>query len=902
MEEEPPNRVRKRGSSTQERETEQPPTARARIGTQEEGAETEGAKHDGEASVGKALRVRNDDDGRKSIVIPLCVHGGGRVRKLAAVLDTGASVAMVSSTVAENLLGEGIAKGCVVEPTKLVGVVSTSRVERKLLLDFNFWREEEKTARLAALVVDGLVDEFIFPESCRQQFGIREEGKEGKYMAEYWGRSFKAHEYSAGYQVRACRTQEVLDRGNDGPLSYVTARLQGTPGSYLLCPFDCGRHRETMTTPTDLLVEIPSCGALVLDIPGRARVGAERSVVIERGEVIGTLMPVKSLTSKEWSDMRASAKSARGRKDPGGGNTSTNPGGTGSHRGRRAVSSRSIDSTQAKEALKAREFVGRKDWKPHELVRIGYDGLEKEYPGAKEKALEVVRRHGKSMPNVKDHMMPICNLTKVTLEVKEGTEPVGLSPYQNSPIQQLAVNADTDDKLLMGIIRPSQSPWAAPLFPIWNGKRWRCVVDYRELNKALRKNAFPLPRMDTLIQKLGLCGGRGPRIVSSLDLSSFFYALELTEESRHLTAFCVPNRGLYEYNRVPLGVTIAPAVAQWVIQSALGDDLLNSPVGEEEGWCVACFIDDVIIGSATMEKHLQLVETVFERLGKANLPISPKKTTLLQRSLEFLGARVGRNGIGITKAKADCVRDWQLGPESNRKALRQFLGLAQWVRKWVKGFSHLAAPLTALLRDDPKEKEAARKGGEKSTKEFRRRLEKVAFGSKWTELHRECFGALKEAICSAPVLATPAYDPDPAKLRFRITCDASCFGVGSVLEQWIEGEWRILEYGGRAFNAQEGNWHPSEQECYAIMYSLERWRHLIAASPIVIWSDHKNLRPLLVKPIKGASGYTSHRWWRWACKLSMFNYKLEHIAGVKNFADGISRMPHFARAGRMARK
>jgi len=466
----------------------------------------------------------------------------------------------------------------------------------------------------------------------------------------------------------------------------------------------------------------------------------------------------------------------------------------------------------------------------------------------------------------------------------------------------LAVDADTDGKLLMGIIRASKSPWAAPLFPIWNGKRWRCVVDYRELNKALKKNAFPLPRMDGLIQKLGVCGGRGPRIVSSLDLSSFFYALELKEESKHLTAFCVPNRGLYEYNRVPLGVTIAPAVAQWVIQTALGEDMLSSPVGKKEGWCVACFIDDVVIGSATMGKHLELVQRVFERLGKANLPISPKKTVLLQRSLEFLGAQVGRDGVGITKAKAGCVKEWQLGPESNRRALRQFLGLAQWVRKWVKGFAHLAAPLTALLRDDPKEKGGSSKGEAKPSLRDRRRKDRVRFGAKWTELHKECFEALKEAICSAPVLATPAYDPDPGKLRFRITCDASCFGVGTVLEQLIEGEWRVLEYGGRAFSARESNWHPSEQECYAIMYSLDKRRHLVAASPIVVRSDHMNLKPLLVKHIKGASGYTSHRWWRWACKLSMFDYKLEHIAGWKNFSDGISRMPQFEKAGRLSRE
>ena len=887
----------KRVLETQEDEAEEPPASKVKRSTPEESGVAK-VEDEGTPALGKALRVYSGDNARKSIVLPLCVHGGGRVTKLAAILDTGASVAMISPKVANKLRALGLAKGSVAESTKLVGVVATSSAERKLLLDVNFWRDEGKTARVAALVVNGLVDEFIFPESCRQQFGIRESGRDGVYSAEYWKRSFRVHEYSAGYQVRACRRQVVLGKGAEGPLSYVEARLQGTPGNYLLCPFDTGKHRGTMTTPTDLLVEIPVEGALVLDIPGRATVSAGRTVVIEQGEVIGTLLPVKSLTPEELSAIpgMTGGFGKSGHSQRGGSDREVE------HVGRRVVSSKSIDSVQAKEALKARKFVGMADWNPQDLVRIGFEGLEEEHPGAKEKAQEIVRRHVKSMPNVKDHMMPICNLTKVRLEVKEGAEPVSLSPYQNSPIQQLAVNADTDGKLLMGIIRPSKSPWAAPLFPIWNGKRWRCVVDYRELNKALRKNAFPLPRMDMLIQKLGVCGGRGPQIVSSLDLSSFFYALELTEESKHLTAFCVPNRGLYEYNRVPLGVTIAPAVAQWVIQTALGDDLLNSPVGEKEGWCVACFIDDVVIGSATMEKHLELVERVFERLGRANLPISPKKTSLLQRSLEFLGAQVGRDGVGITKDKAKCVREWQLGPTSNRKALRQFLGLAQWVRKWVKGFSHLAAPLTSLLRDDPKEKEGSSKGGTKSSKEFRRRKERIAFGSKWTELHKECFDALKEAICSAPVLATPAYDPDPGKLRFRITCDASCFGIGSVLEQLIDGEWRVLEYGGRAFSAQEANWHPSEQECYAIMFSLEKWRHLVAASPIVVKSDHKNLKPLLVKPIKGASGYTSHRWWRWACKLSMFDYKLEHIAGVKNFSDGISRMPHFAKAGRVSRQ
>ena len=235
-----------------------------------------------------------------------------------------------------------------------------------------------------------------------------------------------------------------------------------------------------------------------------------------------------------------------------------------------------------------------------------------------------------------------------------------------------------------GAIRPSSSPWGAPvLFAKKPDGSLRFCVDYRALNKITVKDSYPLPRHEDLMDRLG-----SAKFFTTLDLRSGYWQCRIAEEDVPKTAF-LTRYGLYEWVVMPMGLTNAPATFMRTMNN-LFKDLLD------EG--VVVFLDDVLIYSNTSEGHFKLLEKVLAHLRRYEFYCKLKKCSFLRRTTTFLGFDISPEGLRISDAKIRSLKEWP--KPTTVQQVQSFLGFVQFFRKFIKGFSKIAEPLHALTRKD----------------------------------------------------------------------------------------------------------------------------------------------------------------------------------------------------------
>ena len=144
-----------------------------------------------------------------------------------------------------------------------------------------------------------------------------------------------------------------------------------------------------------------------------------------------------------------------------------------------------------------------------------------------------------------------------SIKIEPGSKPSYRPPYQLGPTEQVELEEQIHDLLAQGFIRPSCSPYGAPvLFVPQKDGRWRMCIDYRALNKQTIKDRYPLPRIDLLLDRLGQA-----RVFSKLDLAQGYHQIAMAQDSVEKTAF-VTNLGQWEYLVMPFGLCNAPSTFQ----------------------------------------------------------------------------------------------------------------------------------------------------------------------------------------------------------------------------------------------------------------------------------------------------------------------------------------------------
>ena len=428
-----------------------------------------------------------------------------------------------------------------------------------------------------------------------------------------------------------------------------------------------------------------------------------------------------------------------------------------------------------------------------------------------------------------------------SIDLMPGTSPPKGRLYSLSGPERGSMESYINDSLAAGIIRPSSSPAGAGFFFVGKkDKTLRPCIDYRGLNDVTIKNRYPLPLISSAFELL-----QGAMIFTKLDLRNAYHLVRIREGDEWKTAFNTPT-GHYEYLVMPFGLTNAPAVFQ-----ALVNDILRDMIDKY----VFVYLDDILIFSKSLEEHTHHVQTVLQRLLENSLFVKAEKCEFHTQSIAFLGYIVAQGRLEMDPAKVSAVMSWPV-PE-NRKQLQRFLGFANFYRRFIRNYSSIAAPLTALTSS------------------------KTPF--RWSHSADITFQTLRDRFSSAPILQVP-----DAERQFVVEVDASDVGVGAVLSQRVASDQKLhpCAFFSRRLSPAERNYDIGNRELLAVKLALEEWRHWLEGTkqPFLVWTDHKNL-----EYIRTAKRLNS-RQARWALFFTRFNFSLSYRPGSRNVKpDALSR-------------
>ncbi|MCP4465004.1 MAG: hypothetical protein GY819_19605, partial [Planctomycetaceae bacterium] len=354
-----------------------------------------------------------------------------------------------------------------------------------------------------------------------------------------------------------------------------------------------------------------------------------------------------------------------------------------------------------------------------------------------------------------------ARVCEYTIDLTEGAKEFREAPRRMTPERHLKADQQVQILLEMGLIEPSRSSFASGIVMVKkpNGEDRFCV-DYRKLNDITQKDAFPLPNITDTIDSIG-----NAKYFSSMDMGSAFWQIPIEEKSRPYTAFVVPG-GFYQWKFMPFGLCNAPAAFQRLMANVL------APIAKRYGNLVLCYIDDILIATQTIGQHLERLREVFTCIRAAGLKFKAAKCQLFQKEVKFLGRLITKDGLVIDPAGIEKVQSW--ARPRNRTELKSFLGFANYYRDFVKNFSDIVSPLTALDR------------------------KWIEF--EWNEDAEYAFEELKQAFTTAPVLALPSDEG-----LYVLDTDASAVAIAGILHQIQETEngdfkTRVISYGSRSLH------------------------------------------------------------------------------------------------------
>lgn len=473
-----------------------------------------------------------------------------------------------------------------------------------------------------------------------------------------------------------------------------------------------------------------------------------------------------------------------------------------------------------------------------DAVVKGYDRLSQEQVKLADSMIQ-------SFHDISSEVRGLGRTTLIQHHIDTGdATPIKVRQYPLSPDKKEALSKELDKMLELGVVTPSESPWNNPVLLVKkaNGD-WRFCLDSRKLNEVTKGDSYAIPYIPQVLDSL-----KDARYLSTIDLSSSFWQIGLTKESQEKTSFTVPGRGCYQFTAMPFGLSGAPSRQQRLMDMLLGHGFCS----DIEDGIVYCYVDDIVIAAKNFETHLLLLNRVLDKLKQANLTINHEKSKFFRTKIKYLGYVVDEFGLRTDPEKVSAILDFP--PPKSVTQVKSFIGVCSWYRRFIRNFASIVSPMTQLTK----------KG---------QRFE-------WSEECQRAFASLKNALVTAPVLATPDF-----KKPFTVHCDASGFGLGGMLSQNIEGHDHPIAFVSRTLNKAERNYSATEREALAVLYAVEKFEPYLGLQKFKVVTDHASLK--WFSNLQSPTGRLA----RWFCRLSQYNFEIEHRKGTDNVVpDALSRL------------
>ncbi|KAK1666344.1 hypothetical protein QYE76_054503 [Lolium multiflorum] len=475
-----------------------------------------------------------------------------------------------------------------------------------------------------------------------------------------------------------------------------------------------------------------------------------------------------------------------------------------------------------------------------------------------ERLLEILKKHrgaiGYTLDDLKGISPSIC---QHAINMEEDAKPVVEHQRRLIPKMKEVVRNEVLKLLEAGIIYPiADSRWVSPvhcvpkkggmtvvpndndeLIPQRIVVGYRMCIDFRKVNKVTKKDHYPLPFIDQMLERLSknthFC---------FLDGYSGFSQIAVKAKDQEKTTFTCPY-GTYAYRRMPFGLCNAPATFQRCMSAIF------------HGFCesiVEVFMDDFSVYGNSFDNCLRNLDKVLQRCEETNLVLNWEKCHFMVNEGIVLGHKISERGIEVDRAKVEAIE--KMPYPRDVKGIRSVLGHAGFYRRFIKDFSKISKPLTNLLQKD------------------------VPFV--FDDDCKEAFETLKKALTTAPVVEPPDWN-----LPFEIMCDASDFAVGAVLGQRVDKKLNVIHYASKTLDAAQRNYATTEKELLAVVFACDKFRPYIVDSKVTIHTDHAAIRYLMTK--KDAKP----RLIRWVLLLQEFDLHIIDRKGADNpVADNLSRL------------
>ena len=412
-----------------------------------------------------------------------------------------------------------------------------------------------------------------------------------------------------------------------------------------------------------------------------------------------------------------------------------------------------------------------------------------------------------------------------------------------------------------GIIEESRSPYASPIVIARkkNGSVRMCI-DYRTLNSRTVPDQYTTPRIDDALDCL-----TGSKWFSVLDLRSGYYQIAMAEADKEKTAFICP-LGFYQFDRMPQGITGAPATFQRLMERTVGDmNLLQ----------VLVYLDDLIVFGKTLEEHEERLLKVLDRLEEVGLKLSLDKCQFCQPRVTYVGHIVSAEGISTDPGKVEAVTTWPR--PTDLKSLRSFLGFCGYYRRFIANYSAIVRPLTELTKGYAPTQKGKKQATEKNKTYLK---ESEPFGDRWDLACTDAFRLIIQKLTNAPVLAFA-----DANKPYILHTDASLKGLGAVLYQEYPEGLRPVAFASRRVSPTEQRYTIHQLEFLALKWAVvDKFHDYLYGARFTVRTDNNPLTYVLTTAKLNATGH------RWLATLALYDFDIQYRPGKYNIdADLLSR-------------